>query len=89
MQARDAHKEVTATAEAHLPARRAEHEVAKRLAASAKSSAAVARRLAEEGTAVEVCSLAQVFEITVSITSARAILFPFLILSLITLAAAK
>ena len=37
-----------------------ECEAAKRLLTNAKSSAAVASRLAEEGTAVEVCSLAQV-----------------------------
>ena len=37
-----------------------ESEAAKQLLANANSSAAVARRLAEKGTAVEVCSLAEV-----------------------------
>ena len=49
-----------AKSESRLKALRVERDAAKRLMASAKSSAAVAGRLVDEGSDLEVCSLAKV-----------------------------
>ena len=59
-QVREAHAEVAAMVEAHLKELQAKKEAAKRLVANAKSSAAVARRLAEEGSDMDLCTLAKV-----------------------------
>ena len=58
---------MTAKTETHLKSLRTEMEAAKRLAANARSSTAVARRLAEEGTDIEIVTLAAVSGIVVEL----------------------
>ena len=57
---REVHAELSAKTEAHLMAMQAEKEAIERLLASTRSSAAVSKRLVEEGSDMDVCFLAEV-----------------------------